>query len=772
MRPFRTRRGLSHAAPRDGISLDPLRLLLENPSDPDNDTMPELEPLLRYSAAAALGAGVALLVSSRQRASSTPAPPVAAPCKPTYNDDTGGQLSEVACNLSGTMLLCTQNLAVSGANQVLLNLVEGRCWKGNLVVLSPSNGPFAKEFADLGAAVRIGDLDTLLQQVRDVRVAICNTIMTAHNVLGLDAVGIPSMWILHEWWPGKMLSEELEKRNDKNTTPAIVKRALDVCRRTVCVCNNQLALYRPTNGQAIFVGVPEPEANWKIGAPPPSSRPITFLTLGIVCPRKNQHHAVETFLKWAGDRKDVRLLVVGARYIRQYEIDYVDKVKASIGGDPRVELIDVTSDVDAYYRQADVLLFTSLNEVTPMVIAEAMMRSIPVITTDIAGIPEMLTNGVHGYSLSPDDSKGFHDALTDLGTAGADGQRRRLQMAAAARKHALASFTNAGMVQQYRACALELASPIVLLDMDGVVVDWDAGFTKAWANRSPIDRTKSYAMEECVPAAHRAAAIELFHSKGFFRGLPPMAGSLSAVKAMAAKGYRVFFCTSPVLTSENCAGEKYEWIRAHLGNEWVSRVIVTSDKTAVRGDVLIDDKPKIVGMHLPTWRHLMFAAPYNQAAAGVAPVAPAGRLASWDGWEEALSNVLRGEPKLAPGGSSSTSLDASADGVGGSAAAAGGAGSELKQAVALLPDFAHLLPPDYRKDYAAWRTGGSKGAKGELEEVMDTFDAMQDAVMNNTSEDFTEIHVYRRSYASWRRGKAKGAKGSVVEITKQNSSFL
>ena len=43
-------------------------------------------------------------------------------------------------------------------------------------------------------------------------------------------------------------------------------------------------------------------------------------------------------------------------------------------------------------------------EVTlPMVIAEAMMRAIPVITTDIAGIPEMLTNGVHGYSLPPGD---------------------------------------------------------------------------------------------------------------------------------------------------------------------------------------------------------------------------------------------------------------------------------------------------------------------------------------------------------------------------------
>ena len=69
---------------------------------------------------------------------------------------------------------------------------------------------------------------------------------------------------------------------------------------------------------------------------------------------------------------------MGARYIRQYEIDYVDKVKKIVGGDSRIELHDVTNDVDRFYRQADALLFTSLNEVTPMVIAEACGR--PLLT--------------------------------------------------------------------------------------------------------------------------------------------------------------------------------------------------------------------------------------------------------------------------------------------------------------------------------------------------------------------------------------------------------
>ena len=712
-----------------------------------------MEDLLKLSAAALAGAGVTYYLTSRKPLSG-PVLSLTAKAPTKAKTFANEELAGVATPLSGTMLLCAQNLAVSGANQVLLNIVEGSVWAGNIVLLSPSVGPFAKEFADLGVAVRIGTLSVLLQQVRDVRVAICNTIMTAHNVRELGENGIPAMWILHEWWPGEMLTEELAMRNDKNTTPEIVNTALRTCPRTVCVCNNQLKLYEPGHGEAVFVGVPDPAPGWKLGeAQMRSSRPITFLTLGIVCPRKNQHWAVETFRKWAGDRTDVRLLVVGARYIRQYEIDYVEQVKKSIDGDERVLLIDVTSDVDAYYRQADVLLFTSLNEVTPMVIAEAMMRSIPVITTDIAGIPEMLTNGVHGFSLPPDDHAAFAHAMTQLGSAGADGQRQRLQMAAAAKKHADKTFTNAGMVLRYRAIANELAAPTILLDMDGVVVDWDAGFRAAWGNRSPIDRSKSYYMEACVPASFCDEAKALLHAEGFFLNLPPMAGAVAAVKAMVGKGYRVSFCTSPVLSSLYCAGEKFEWVRRHFGPEWVSRIVLTSDKTLVRGDVLIDDKPKITGAQLPTWRQLMFNSPYN------ALETPLARIGTWADWETGLVELLTRNAELIQqaGCSRPPSPRPSSPMVGGEAPR-----SITSSVVAQMPDFSHLLPPSYRKDYMAWRSGDPKGAKGEVDEVFSRMEAMhsamQDSIINNASEDFTEINVYRQGYASWRRGKGRGAK--------------
>ena len=708
------------------------------------------------AATAGLAAGAALYALMQKFGTTSASAPIhpstAAPPRPTF-----AAATEVAAcdslSACGTMLICTQNLAVSGANQVALNIVEGHVWRGNVVLLSPSNGPFAKEFADLGVAVWIGELDQLLRRVTDVRLAICNTIMTAHLVNALHEARIPSMWILHEWWPDDMLVTELTKRNDKNTTPEVVRKALDVCRRTVCVCQAQHDLYKPTNGAVTYVGVPEPAADWKISSvPAPATKAaVTFLCLGIVCPRKNQHWAIECFKKWAKKRTDVRLIVVGARYIRQFEIDYIEKVKATIDGDSRIELHDVTNDVDQYYRQADALLFTSLNEVTPMVIAEAMMRAMPVITTDIAGIPEMLTNGVHGFALPPDNHQPFVEALEQIGGAGADAQRRRLQMGAAARKHAVETFTNAIMVSQYRAAALALSPPIVLVDMDGCLVDWDAGFAAVWRDRSPIIRSLSYAMEECVPPAFKQQAVEVFHSEGFFLSLPPMAGGVESLHALAAKGYRVFLCTSPVTTSQHCAGEKFEWVRRHLGPAWVPQVICTSDKTAVRGDVLVDDKPKIVGAHHPVWQQLMFDAPYNLKCT------PYARISNWDveGVVGAIDALMcAGPPPPHPNAPVAVGDEAIEADL-----------STLKSAVAAMADFSHLLPPDYRKDYAAWRSGREKGARGELRDAMSRMDAMQDSVLNNTSEEFTEVTAFRSGYASWRKGRAGGAKSQSFSVS-------
>lgn len=480
--------------------------------------------------------------------------------------------------MNGRMLfnkLVTHNSSFIGANQVVLNIIAGRMHESNVVILSPIIGAFAGEllrfyarqkthtmqnlvvarFIDSGAAVRIGNITNLLIEIRDVFCIICNTIMTADIVVDFWRRSLPTVWIMHEWWTEQMIVDNLALRNIDTLTPSIVQDALTKASMIVFVCEAQRQLYNPTApSNVIYVGVPSPLRQPMDAVSPVSTVAkrrlgcFTLLCLGIVCPRKNQVFAVEVFKRLAKDRQDVRLLVVGARYSRKYEAEYVDRVKAAMGNDPRIELHDVTDNVNQFYEVADCLFFTSTNEVTPMVISEAMSWGIPVVSTNIAGIPEMMTDGVEGFMFSPNDSDAALQRLTQL----SDDPELCKTMGSAGKVRFASTFDLDIMVDKYRQLLLAVAPPIILVDMDGTLVDWDQGFRSIWGDRSKIDRQRSYSMEHCVPLGHYKDAMAVMMSKGFFECLPPMEGGLEALREMEEAGLRVYLCSAPLMTSQYC----------------------------------------------------------------------------------------------------------------------------------------------------------------------------------------------------------------------------
>lgn len=497
---------------------------------------------------------------------------------------------------SGTLVICVQNLDFSGANQVVLNIVSGRVHSSNVVVLSPKMGTFAARFVDSGAAVRVGDLDQLLQEIRDVFCIICNTIMTANIVVEYYNHPVPVIWILHEWWDDEMIVENLRIRNYKGLDLAAVKDAMAKAANVVCVCESQRQLYKPTApSSVIFVGVPDPIQRLEDDLAQITLKDesvFTVLCLGIICPRKNQIWTVEVFKEFAKDRQDVRLKVVGARYTRAYEVEYLDQLKRVVGDDPRIEVLDVTDNVEPLYREADCLMLTSLNEVTPMVISEALSWNLPVLSTNIAGIKEMYVDGEEGYLFSPEDRI---KALFGLEKLYSD-ESLRMQMGKNARARFESTFDLDIMVDQYRDLINAVAPPTILIDMDGVIVDWDKGFMEKWADRCPINRNTSYYMEDCVvdPSMKRAAE-QVFTSKGFFEELPPLEGSIKAVKEMVEEGFQVYLCTSPIRQSQFCAQEKLNWVVKHLGDEFLNRVILCQDK------VLLMDVIRPLPIPIQSW---------------------------------------------------------------------------------------------------------------------------------------------------------------------------
>lgn len=64
-------------------------------------------------------------------------------------------------------------------------------------------------------------------------------------------------------------------------------------------------------------------------------------------------------------------------------------------------------DVRPYYATADLLLATSFLEGTPNAIMEAMACGLPVVTTNVGDIPNLIQSGIHGFLNEVDDQAGL-----------------------------------------------------------------------------------------------------------------------------------------------------------------------------------------------------------------------------------------------------------------------------------------------------------------------------------------------------------------------------
>jgi len=356
-------------------------------------------------------------------------------------------------------------------------------------------------------------------------------------------------------------------------------------------------------------------------------------------------------------------------------------------------------------------------------------------------------------------------------------------------------FTIPHMVRRYELVANELSPTTVLLDMDGVLVDWDAGFRREWArfghDPSKIDRAKSYAMEDCVDPKLRNAALAVMSQPGFFRDLPPMEGAIKAVEEMIERGFSVLICTSPLPCNPTCPQDKIDWVRRHLGhiefrnpcdaNKRLAAqdiIVMTRDKTFVMGDVLIDDKPVIQGCMRPTWDHIVFGAPYNE----LKPGDERARFDDWSSWHGVLAKRLSPFSPIreellrsAESNSSVSSMSTSAE--------SPRTPKTMKTTAAdirVMRDFSAEIPflKEIREDYLRWRSGGSAGMKGNMDSVdslREMIKELEDAAkeVQQTDENPQDVFVwrkqtramYRKQYANWRKGKSEGACSTALGLS-------
>ena len=86
----------------------------------------------------------------------------------------------------------------------------------------------------------------------------------------------------------------------------------------------------------------------------------------------------------------------------------------NLGCDDVVKFIGFRKDIPDLMSTADVFVLPSVAEAFGVVFAEALYLGVPIVATNIGGIPEIITNGVDGILIPAENSQAIADTLAEL----------------------------------------------------------------------------------------------------------------------------------------------------------------------------------------------------------------------------------------------------------------------------------------------------------------------------------------------------------------------
>ncbi|MGG1555800.1 glycosyltransferase family 4 protein [Paenibacillus ferrarius] len=311
---------------------------------------------------------------------------------------------------------------VGGVDTVLLQLVQGLDSSiHQAYVLLPSWSPYVEKYREAGAEVLFGtiavfgkptdrgyyfrNMKKLISSMREMKKLVKQygiDLIHSHkmeviggNIVG-KLLGIPTVQTVHEL-PRRPLAayQFVGLLNHLFNDKVIV-----LCERSKIMFKwgpwRSGKLTKIYNGIRLPDRSPVPAAadvrNLREELALPSDSKI-MITVARLNPMKGIEYVIEAARQLKQERKDVAFVIVGDVAF-DAEKGYKDELLAlarQAGVDHMVHFLGLRRDVPALLAQSDVFVLPSVYDIFPTVILEAMSAGLPVVATDVGGVPEMVT---------------------------------------------------------------------------------------------------------------------------------------------------------------------------------------------------------------------------------------------------------------------------------------------------------------------------------------------------------------------------------------------
>lgn len=145
--------------------------------------------------------------------------------------------------------------------------------------------------------------------------------------------------------------------------------------------------------------------------PKPDAGQIKLLTVG----RLEEQKRIDRFLRILAEVrqqsvKPIKAIIAGDGSLRKQ----LEAQSVELGLNGMVEFRGLVNDMASLYREADVFVLTSDWEGTPNVVMEAMSAGLPVLSTNVGGVPDIVKHGQSGLLADPQDESLLVKQLIEL----------------------------------------------------------------------------------------------------------------------------------------------------------------------------------------------------------------------------------------------------------------------------------------------------------------------------------------------------------------------
>ncbi len=262
----------------------------------------------------------------------------------------------------------------------------------------------------------VGQWLKLVRLMKRERVDILHTHLFGSNTLGRllgKLAGVPVI-IAHEHWSTISVREALVNRllhrlSDRVLVPSeaskrLVSKVEGVPLQTIGVLYNGVdtATFRP----------PTPEE--RVGARRELGISGDTLLAGLVGRLSPEKGGVDHLIRaiYKPKNEQVRLLIVGDGQLRP-DLERLNTELAQ-GQTDRVQFVGTRQDTPRLLGAMDLFVLPSNNEALPIVLLEAMAVGLPLVATQVGGVPEIVEDDVNGLLVRPGDESRLVLALERL----------------------------------------------------------------------------------------------------------------------------------------------------------------------------------------------------------------------------------------------------------------------------------------------------------------------------------------------------------------------